>query len=184
MPRSRGTSLLNNRSWVEHRFGAEGWSRFLAAVSPDDQRTLSTALAVGWYDLGVELRMLDAIERTVCEGDRALLAEMGRYTADHDFGGVQRLFFRLANPAYVMEKAMAYWSRYYDTGRWEVRRVPHGAEGTLVDFAASDERFCLTTRGYIGRMFELVGARDVRVEHPRCRGRGDAECLFQGRWRE
>jgi hypothetical protein len=184
MATSRGTSLLNNRHWIEHRYGADGVKRLLAAVSPEDRLTLSTAVAVGWYDLGVEVRMLHAIDEVLVAGDRALLVEMGRFTADRDFGGVQRLFFRLANPAFVMEKAMAYWNRYYDTGRWEIRRVASGADGALLDFARPDELFCVVTTGYLARMFELVGARDVRVEHPRCRGRGDLSCLFQGRWRQ
>jgi hypothetical protein len=184
MARSRGTSLLNNAAWIEHRFGAAGWQRLLDAVSAEDRRTLTSVVAVGWYDLGVEIRMLDAIDQVLVRGDRKLLDEMGRFTADHDFGGVQRLFFRLANPAYVMEKAMSYWNRYYDGGRWEIRRLPGGADGELIDFASPNEIFCIVTTGYLARMFELVGAKEVRVEHPRCRGRGDATCLFQGRWRQ
>lgn len=183
MARSRGTSLLNNRAYLEHRFGEEGWNRLLAALSPDDRLTLSTAVAVGWYDLGVEIRMLHAIDEVLANGDRSRLEEMGRFTAQRDFGGVQRLFFRFANPAFVMEKGMSYWNRYYDTGRWEIRRIPLGADGALVDFAMPDPLFCVVTSAYLARMFELVGAKDVRVEHVRCRGRGDATCLFQGRWR-
>lgn len=127
MARSKGTSLLNNRAWIEHRFGPEGWKRLLDATPPGDRQLLETAVAVGWYDLGVEIRMLDTIERTLFGGERAPFEQMGRWVAERDLGGIQRLFLRLANPAYVL--------------------------------------------------------KEVSMRHATCRGRGDGDCVFQGRWR-
>jgi len=45
-----------------------------------------------------------------------------------------------------------------------------------------DELFCRELEGYLARMFELAGAKDMKVIHSECRSRGDTRCIFEGTW--
>lgn len=51
-----------------------------------------------------------------------MLEQIGRYEAQHDLTYVHRIFLKLANPAYVIEQLGKLWTRFHDTGYWEVTR--------------------------------------------------------------
>jgi hypothetical protein len=183
MPRARGVSLDNMRAFVEERYGAGAWERVLASLPATDRTPLRAVTAVGWYDVALQTRMLRAMDTTLGVGDHRVLVEGGRHNADRDLRGAQRLFLRLANPAYVLEKASDYWHRFYDSGSWHVVRESEGATGTLSHFDPGDEIFWVPVTAYVARMFELVGARDVRVHHSRRRDHGVDASVFVCRWR-
>ena len=72
----------------------------------------------------------------------------------------------MANPAYVLEKAGEYWSRFYDSGEWEVvRETPNRARGTLSGVQPFDPYLGIYVTEYCHRLFELVGAKEVRTSH-------------------
>lgn len=92
------------------------------------------------------------------------------------------MFLRMANPAFVLEKTGKYWSRFHDHGRWTTTRLPNGAMALLEDFEGS-ATYCAMLVPYTGRLFELVGAKGVRVAHPECRSKGARACRFEISWR-
>jgi hypothetical protein len=182
MPLEKGTCFIHAHSFVLARYGGAGWTRVEQALSPAERRDLEAILAVGWYDLGLELHLFHSIDAVLGQDDGRLLEELGRYEAEEDLTRIHRLFLRLANPAYVLEKAGEYWSRFHDTGTWRVERLgPRQVRGTLRGFAR-DEKYCAYLQAYIRRMFELAGARGVTVSHPHCAARGDAACVHAGAW--
>jgi hypothetical protein len=179
---SKGTIVLHARSFVVSRFGALGWQAVLDRLPEDDRKTFSAMLPITWYPHEADVRLFQAIVDVHGKGDKQLLLELGRFEAEHDLRRIHRMFMRFADPAYVLEKASDYWSRFHNTGRWTVDRTENGASGTLFEWDPPHELHCLYLGAYIARMFELVGARQVRVDHPRCRCRGDRGCTFEGTW--
>ena len=96
---------------------------------------------------------------------------------------IHRLFFRLANPAYAIEKTTEYWRRFHDTGSWSIeRRAETAVSGTLENWGLVDEALCVELTGYMPRVIELVGGRNARMVHPRCRARGSHTCYFELGW--
>src|SRR5262245_17843274 len=122
MTRCKGMNLIHMRDWVRRQYGQVAWDRVIAAMPADDRETLRTMVAVAWYDLALQHRLLRTIDRVAGKGDLSTLQPMARWTADDDLTRIHRLFLRLANPAYVLEKAGDYWRRFYDSGSWEVVR--------------------------------------------------------------
>ena len=45
-----------------------------------------------------------------------------------------------------------------------------------------DELYCIELTGYLKRMWELVGARNVSVKHDECRAKGHDRCVWTGAW--
>jgi hypothetical protein len=129
------------------------------------------------------VRQLCAIEEVVRERDPRIVEALGRYAAEADLTRIHRVFLRMANPAFVLEKAAELWGRFFDSGRWEIARVPRGADASLVGAGIVHEVFCRNLQAYLQRLFELVGAKSVTVRHTACRTRGDARCTFIVRWR-
>lgn len=181
--RTKGLNLLNAKKFVVGRYGEEGWAAVLAALPPDEATIIDGAIAVGWYEADLLPHLYRALEETEGKIDRRLFEHLGTFAAERDLTTTNRLFLRMANPAYVLEKAGEYWHRFHEIGQWTVTRSGgNGATATLADFTI-DAHFCRMLTAYIRRMFELVGAKAVHVEHPRCRARGDTACVFEGSWR-
>jgi predicted hydrocarbon binding protein len=181
---TKGITFTHARSYVEGTFGATGWNAVLQHSRPDDRATLGGIVAVGWYELDLYARLLRSIDSALGRGDLELMAAIGRYGAEKDLNTVYRLFFRLQSPAYAIEKVAEYWRKFHDTGVWTVEREGSGkARGTLRDWGCVDRALCREMMAYMTRVLELVGAKEVRLSHPRCRADGETECFFSLRWK-
>jgi predicted hydrocarbon binding protein len=171
------------KSYVAKRFGYDGWRKYLSALEPKVRKQVEMPSAREWYELDVMLRALHSLRDVFGEEQTDVVGDFGRHEAERDMSTVHRLFFRLANPAYVLEKATEYWRSFCDFGEWQVvRDSSHGATATLVGVPVVDEVYCQELSGYLQRLFELVGAKNVKSEHARCRARGDETCVWVGSW--
>lgn len=182
MAKTKGVSFVNAKAFCEER-GADAWPKVLGVLAEADRDTLQSVLAMGWYDLDLYARLIRAIDEQLGRGDLALLQPLGRFGAERDLTTVQRLFFRLSNPAYAIEKTAEYWRRFHDTGTWVVSRVDGtSVSGTLEGWGHVDRALCAELMGYMPRVIELVGGKDAVMVHPRCRARGAAVCEFVLSW--
>ncbi len=183
MATTKGISFVNVRAYCEERFDVGAWERVLAAMSAEDREVLESLLAVGWYDLALYARLIRSFDETLGKGDLALIKPLGRFEAERDLKLVHRLFFRLSNPGYAIEKTTDYWRRFHDTGTWNVKReTPNFVTGTLDGWGVVDEALCLELTGYMPRIIELVGGNEPVLQHLHCRARGSSTCMFELRW--
>ncbi len=103
-----------------------------------------------------------------------------RFSIDSCARSTRTFILRLANPAFVLEKAGDYWNRFYDVGVWDVHRESKSrAVARLDGVTPFDPLFARYLTAYIIRMWELVGAKDLDVE-----SRLEGECFhIRGSWR-
>lgn len=181
---TKGVGFVNARTFTIARFGEEGWSKVLAALSAPDRAIVAGALPVGWYTSELHARLLRAIERTHGKDDFALSVQIGRFSAEHDLKTIHRIFLRLFSPMVAVEKIGELWPRYQTTGSWVVDgSSPTHLVGRLSKWGGNvDPILCLNIGGYVARCLELAGAKDVVIEHARCGALGDASCDFLARW--
>jgi hypothetical protein len=198
MPKCRGTFYGSLKAFLNKNFDADTWRQILDTLSPEDQAEVKRAVATAWTDLDVKLRVTKAFVdffknkwvgqrslsgNTQVKNPIRLLEELAIHEAEKDLTGVQRLFLRLANPAYTLEKAGQYWNRFYDWGELVVdRKAKNLVLVSIKKSPVADELFCIHFRAYITRMFEMVGAKDVKVRHLDCRARGGTDCVFEASW--
>jgi hypothetical protein len=182
MAHTKGSVFLADREYIVDRYGIEGWDRTLARLTKLDREVLGGVIAVGWYELALHHRFNRAVVDELSPLDPRVLEHMARSAAEQHLTRIHRVFMSLANPAYVLEKAGQYWSRFYDSGEWRVYRLPNGADAELVGVSQPDDLMCKAVTAYVQRLFELVGARSPSVHHPACRARGDAACMYRIRY--
>jgi predicted hydrocarbon binding protein len=180
--KTKGIGFTNVKSFTVGRFGEPGWTAVLEKLGPKDRDELQAVIPVGWYSLELYARLIRAVDQVHGRGDLGMMKELGRYEAEHDLTTIQRAFLRLFNPAFAVEKTGEYWKRFHDTGTWHVTRDPHGLSAVLDGWGVVDTALCREVVAYLTRFLELVGAKNVAVEHPKCRGRADPQCLFKARW--
>lgn len=180
--KTKGIQFEHVRAFVLDRFGAPGWDAVMAALSRVDQLDIASVVTEGWYSLALYARFINAVDVVHGCGDYALVVQLGRFEAERDLPAIQRFFMRFVSPAFAVEKVGEYWSRFHDTGSWKITQSGETVSGVLEGWGTRDPAMCRELVGYIGRLLELVGARNVLMQHPKCRSRGDAHCYFEARW--
>jgi predicted hydrocarbon binding protein len=183
MALTKGIGFVNVREFVLARFGQAGWDRLVKRSSPAEQAVLESILPVGWYDLAFYTRLIRALDEELGAGDLRLVQALGRFEAERDLTTIQRVFLRLVRPSLAIENMDKYWRRFHDTGAWTTERGPREVTARLSGWGIVDAALCRELVGYLGRTLELLGGRDVFVDHRKCRGKGDELCEFQTTWR-
>jgi hypothetical protein len=181
--RTKGHTFGHVQRFSKERFGERAWPDLLSELSSSDQQALAEVVAVGWYDLDLYARLIRALDNRYGRGDLALLDDLGRYEAEQDYRGIFRLFFRMASPAYMVEKTADYWRRFHDAGDWAIERRGSTAVWGALSGWGVDDALCRELVAYVKRAIELVGGKDVSLEHPRCRARGSSRCEYLMNWR-
>ncbi len=180
--KTKGIGFTNVRKFTTARFGEAGWTAVVDALSKEDRDELQAVIPMGWYSLSLYARLIHALAKVHGGGDLAFIKELGRFEAEQDLTTIHRVFLRFTNPAFIVEKTSEYWRRFHDTGTWNVTRDDHGVSAVLDGWGVVDAALCREVVAYLTRVLELVGAKNVVVEHPKCRGRADPQCLFRARW--
>jgi hypothetical protein len=180
----KGSNIYLVRCFAEKR-GPTVWANVRARLSEADLAQVQSVIASGWYPLALQHRVFAALEAALPDSDDDVIETFATFVAEHDLTRIHRLFLRLRNPAYALEKSAEYWSRFYDAGSWNVtRQSSYQARGELSGIVETDPIFCRFITAYITRMFQLAGATSGQCRHTRCACRGGKSCVFEGHWRE
>ncbi|HEY3818150.1 MAG TPA: hypothetical protein VGL81_13315 [Polyangiaceae bacterium] len=183
MANVKGSVILNGRDYVRASGGAEAWDRVLAHLAEPDRQALAAVIPVGWYDIGLYERTNRATVDVLGGEAEDVMEGAGYFAAERDLKTTHRLFLRLANPAYVIERSAGFWRRFQDSGTWSVVRVPpNGVRATLKGWGAKDELICMRLGAYMFRLFQLVGAKNGTLRRVACASRGDPACVFAATW--
>ena len=179
--RMKGIAFSNVQSYVIKHHGDAAWSKMLSTMSQNDQAELGAVVAVGWYETLLFARLLRKIDVTFGTGNLRLLERVGRHEAEQDFNRVLRLLIRVLSPLQMFKAERRLWSHFHDSGSWEFRSLPKGMLGDLSGWAV-DEALCVELVGYLVRLLEFTGGKNVRVSHAECRARGAPSCVFEFQW--
>ncbi len=115
---------------------------------------------------------------------RTLAWEMGRFSADHGLKTIYRVFFKVADPGFIIRKIIPGFLHLLRFGihGGGISTEDRTAILRLTDFDQPHVWFCDRLMGWMERTLELSGAKNPRVSHPKCLARGDASCDYCGRW--
>lgn len=182
VPRTmKGIGFVNVRTFVRNTQGERKWMQLISEMPADDRSALQSVIAVGWYDVNLFARLLRAIDATFGTGDLSLLRGVGAFEAEQDFGRAVRLLMRVVAPSQVFSAERRLWRHFQDSGEWQFSAVNGGVRGVL-DGWAVDEALCVELSGYLVRLVEFTGGKNVTVDHSECRARGCNHCVFQFHW--
>jgi hypothetical protein len=181
---SKGAIYTAARMFTEKRFGKEAVGECLSKLDPADREILRGVIPMGWYPLEPTVRFGECVDRIYGTGDLALVREIGRFSAEWQVNAFHKLILRFKPGEWLIQRGFNLWKQYHDTGRWEIEHPePNHVVGRLQGFSVAMVGWCTRFQGWLTRAAELTGARDVVIEHPRCRARGDDLCEYNGNWK-
>jgi hypothetical protein len=185
-PRAKGVSFRSSQHALAKLRGDDAVARTLDALAEPGLAAKLRAheiLPGGWYPLAWYRDLLGSMRRTTGEGPE-LMRALGREGVREDLGGVFRIFLLVVSPQFLLSRAAALWSTYYDTGKMIVEdKRPGGVTARAVGCTGFDENLWTGTAGGCEAALVAAGARDVKIEVVEGGRDGDDSMVFRGTWR-
>lgn len=184
MAKFKGSVYESTRAFVHKEFGQQAVDRILAALPAQSRALLSSATAIEWLPVEPVLHFHHELENCFGKGDMSLCTRAGYFSAGWSMSSILKMFVRMRSPVWLVDKAASVWSRYHDTGRWEVEPSDgHRISAKLIDFEVKDPLFCARLRGWLTGAVELTGGTGAEATEPRCRCRGHEYCSYTILWK-
>jgi len=154
----------------------------LARLTSEDREVLrSILLPSGWYSAEMFSRLTEAVALLASGGDKAeCLKDMGRFSAQTNLGlgGLRRAYIREGDPHHVLGAIPRIYKTVYTKGHRTYERT--GECSAII--RAYDAGNCLWAAGWLQRVVELSGGKDVRTVEVQCQASGAPHCEFRLRW--
>jgi predicted hydrocarbon binding protein len=117
------------------------------------------------------------------EGVEAFARRAGREAAGEAVKGIYRFFALVLTPAALLSKGGQMWGALYNRGELRVDdQASNSARIRLINFP-SELAGCSRMTGWIERMAQLTGVKDVIIEQTQCFAKGAPNCEWRITWK-
>ena len=144
--------------------------------------TQKIILASDWIPLEASNLLTEAAAAAKGEPLETFARRAGRFAADEAVHTIYKWLAFLKTPDYVLGKASRTWSTFYNRGSMSVEKQgTRSARVILADFP-SHRAGCGRITGWMQQLGEMTKAPNLRIDHVRCRTRGDSLCEWSVTW--
>jgi hypothetical protein len=185
---AKGVNFVFAKEYIIEKHGESTWNKAVASLPEEYSKIWSGVLVpFGTYSFPAFKAMVHAVAEESGARDERELARMYEYIADRSLNAVYKIFFKFANPLFVIGNYPKLWSRFFTTGKVTVTKAEKGFAQVHFELP---EMFldwlgpaCL---GYSNKAVTMSGGRDVLVEEQARRqmAGGEWEVDFEIRWSE
>ena len=180
----KGTSVIAMTRFLKESFGEQGIDKIAERLGTEDRERLKMPiLPSAWLPISFMLAVMRAARSEFGNMMPDLYVRMGRASADYSLSTVYSMIFKVSSTQWIISRAAAVYANYYDTGKMSV--VENGTGFAMLELNGAEEpapELCDRLVGWCERVLEHCGAHWVKVDHSKCRCRGDAVCAFKASW--
>lgn len=112
----------------------------------------------------------------------AFARRAGREGASDAVKGIYRFFALVMTPPALLGKAGQMWSSLYNRGELRVENQTEKSARIVLHNFPSEPAGCARITGWIERMGELTGAKNVSVQQTKCFAKGAPSCEWSITW--
>jgi hypothetical protein len=185
MPQIKGAAIRGVLKFVKHAGGKVTIPDVIAELPPAQRANFDhTILSGEWYPVSAYDELLTVVDRTIGSGDLTLMPRLGRYAARQDISGIFKIISVLASIPRILQSASTFWSRYHDTGHFEIVEL-ESSRGTarIVDYPELSEEHAHVLLGWIEGIGLASGAKEAEVRMTRSVHWGDPHFEYEMEWR-
>jgi uncharacterized protein (TIGR02265 family) len=179
----KGSPVRSLQKFIEAELTPQQRDAVLAALPPEFARRLGAAvLATETIPIWVLNQMTEEAAKAKGEPIDAFARRAGREGANDAVKGIYRFFALAMTPTSLLSKAATMWSTLNNRGTMQVDdQTDRTATLKLLDYP-SEIVHCSRVTGWIERMAELTGAKNVRVQQTQCYAKGAPHCEWTINW--
>src|SRR5690349_8905011 len=153
--KTSGGAVLALQTYLNKTFGDKAFETVLMRMRPDDATPLrGIILPVNWYPTQSFVRALETAHAVYGTDD--FYEKYGFAAAEYEITAFQRFLLRFASPAFLMERTGKVWSRFHDTGQWQMEGKGKHFEGTLNGFGVVSAGYCRMLTSWIRRAGQMT----------------------------
>ncbi|MGE5299988.1 MAG: hypothetical protein ACM3MB_03370 [Acidobacteriota bacterium] len=185
---AKGVNFLYAKRFIGANYGTEKWEKIMRSLSRGDQYVWSEGILVTRsYPFSAFKAMIVSLSKELGTVRNDELARIYGYIADQSLNKVYKIFFRFANPSFVIKNYPKLWDNFFDTGKVG---VPVAEKGRAVLTFLLPEIFidwippaCL---GYSKKAIEMSGGKDMTMKElgKKHMGAGQWEISYELLWSE
>jgi hypothetical protein len=179
----KGSPVRSLQRFIENELAPEQREAVLRAMPEDFARRLrAPILPTETIPVHLLNRLTEEAAKAKGEPVEQFARRAGREAASDAVRGIYRFFALVLTPAALMSKASKMWSALFNRGELRISdQTDHGATLKLLDFP-SEIAGCSRTTGWIERMTELTGVKNVRIQQTQCFAKGAPHCEWSVTW--
>jgi hypothetical protein len=169
--------------FIEKDLSLEQRAAAVAQLPPELREfTQKVILASDWLPLDAVNRLTEAAAAAKGEPLETFARRAGRFAADEAVNTIYKWLAFLKTPDYVLGKASRTWSTFYNRGTMNVDRQSARSARVLLSEFPSHRAGCARVTGWMQQLGEMTKAPNLRIDHVRCRSRGDTLCEWSVTW--
>ncbi len=112
----------------------------------------------------------------------AFARRAGREAAGDAVKGIYRFFALVMTPPALLGKAGQMWSSLYNRGELRVEEQTDKSARIRLHNFPSEAAGCARVTGWIERMAELTGVKNITVQQTQCYAKGAPSCEWNLKW--
>lgn len=180
----KGSPVRSLQKFIEEELTPEQRAQLFSSVPPEYAARFRTPVLA---TESVPIHMLNVVTEEAAKARGEAVEEFarraGRSAAGDAVKGVYRFFALVLTPAALLSKASSMWSTVYNRGQLKVSDQTDTSAKIRLENFPSEAAGCARITGWIERMAELTGAKDISVKQTQCSARGESCCEWQLNWR-
>lgn len=187
MAQVQAYALRGLLKYIKEKAGEEVRKKIIDSLT-EDRDIYSKSISSGWYPYSAFVRLIEAIDRELGNGDLSLCKEMGKWAVERDISGIGMYNIYTQDDfktTMVFKTAPnVMWKGYYSEGKMETTQLPEtmGEPNSLIlkviDFPEMKKAHCSLLEGWVGGAYTVVSGKNATVRQTKCITRGDEYCEF------
>ena len=179
----KGSPVRSLQKFIERELTPEQREEVFKKLPPEfAARLRNPVLATETIPVQMLNRFTEEAATARGETVEAFARRAGREEAGDAVRGIYRFFALVLTPPALLGKASQMWSSLYNRGDLKVdEQTDTSARIRLIDFP-SERAGCQRIHGWIERLAELTGVKNIEVEQTQCYASGAACCEWRLRW--
>jgi hypothetical protein len=181
-------SIIGSRlTFVEQRWGSAFRQYLIDKLPIKERKQIKNSIFENrWFEFSI----LDLIDNTIrdemAEGDREILHELGRFSADYNYHRLPASLISLP-PVEMLKNSFRIKALFQDFGDFQLdymNRIDNLMTASLVYRYPPEisHNYCKSALGYLERLMELSGYNVVAIKETHCQSRGDNEHRYKLAW--
>ena len=180
----KGSAVKSIQEYVE-RIHSHRFNEWIESLPEESRRIFTNPIyATNWYPIdSAAIIPTEKIGALVFDSTEEGAWELGRYSADTALNGIYKVYIRVLNPAYLIQRAGRILTTFYRPSKIEAIE-PSSKSVTLhiTEFGAPHVIIEKRIGGWIEKALEITGCKDIDIEISKSMAKGDPVTEYKISW--
>jgi hypothetical protein len=178
----KGSPVRSLQRFIDAELTPEQRDALFRGLPDDYQRLKVPILATETVPVYMLNRLTEETARLRGEPLEPFARRAGREAAGDAVRGIYRFFAMILTPTALLSKASHMWRSLYNKGEMRIEnQTDRGATIKVINFP-SELAACYRITGWIERMAEMTGVKEITVHKSQCYAKGGPYCEWLVTW--